>query len=132
MVTPYLTQHSPPAFVAALPPMEQISNDDGSGGYQKPCPAAAFLTSALNAPGCAMATRVTGSMVIRRIRSVDRVMPPSTAVEPPDRLEPAPRGTTGTLCFVAHRMTACTSSVEFTRTTASGVPASGSRAQSCR
>ena len=64
----------------------------------EPCAAAAFLTSALKAPGCATATRVTGSIVIARIRSSESVMPPSTAVEPPDRPEPAPRGTTGTRC----------------------------------
>ena len=28
-MTPYFTQHRPPALVAALPPMEQISKDDG-------------------------------------------------------------------------------------------------------
>ena len=28
MVTPYFTQHRPPALVATLPPMEQISNDE--------------------------------------------------------------------------------------------------------
>ena len=49
-MTPYLTQHSPPALVAMLPPIEQISYDEGSGGYQRPCSAAAALTSALNAP----------------------------------------------------------------------------------
>src|SRR5262245_12279165 len=31
-VTPYFTQHSPPAFVAMLPPIVDISHDDGSGG----------------------------------------------------------------------------------------------------
>ena len=50
MVTPYFTQHSPPALVAMLPPIEQISNDEGSGGYPSPCSAAAAFTSALNAP----------------------------------------------------------------------------------
>ncbi len=59
-------------------------------------------------------------------------MPPSTAVAPPDSPEPAPRGTTGTECAVAQRITAATSSVLRARTTASGVPAWGSRAQSCR
>ena len=48
MVTPYFTQHRPPALVAALPPIEHISNDDGSGGYQSPCSAAAFFTSTLS------------------------------------------------------------------------------------
>ena len=31
-VTPYFTQHSPPALVAMLPPTVDISHDDGSGG----------------------------------------------------------------------------------------------------
>jgi hypothetical protein len=44
-----------------LPPMLQISNDDGSGGYHSPCSATAALTSALSSPGCATAVRVTGS-----------------------------------------------------------------------
>ena len=51
MVTPYLTQHSPPALVAMLPPMLQISNEEGSGGYHRSCWATAFFTSALNSPG---------------------------------------------------------------------------------
>src|SRR6202000_2388783 len=34
VVTPYFTQHRPPALVAILPLMLQISYDDGSGGYQ--------------------------------------------------------------------------------------------------
>ena len=38
-------------------------------------------------------------------------MPPSTAVEPPDSPDPAPRGTTGTRCRLAQRSTACTSAV---------------------
>ena len=48
--------------------------------------------------------------------------PPSTAVDPPDSPEPAPRGTTGTRCALAQRSTACTSSVQVARTTASGTP----------
>lgn len=31
-VTPYLTQHRPPAFVATLPPIELDAADAGSGG----------------------------------------------------------------------------------------------------
>ena len=99
MVTPYLTQHRPPALVAMLPPMLQISYDDGSGGYHSPCSATAFLTSALNSPGCTTAVRVTGSTVISRIRSVDSTMPLSNAVAPPDNPLPVPRGTTGTRCW---------------------------------
>ena len=96
MVTPYFTQHSPPALVAVLPPIEQISNDDGSGGYHSPCSAAAFFTSTLSRPGSVTATRDTGSIVIARIFSNESTIPPSTAVAPPDSPDPAPRGTTGT------------------------------------
>ena len=92
MVTPYFTQHSPPALVAALPPIEHISNDDGSGGYHSPCSAAAFFTSTLSSPGWVIATREMGSMRMSRIFSSESTTPPSTAVEPPDSPEPAPRG----------------------------------------
>ena len=132
MVTPYFTQHSPPALVAMLPPMLQISNDDGSGGYHSSCSAAAFFTSALNSPGWHTAVRVTGSTVMSRIFSVDSTMPSSTAVAPPDSPLPAPRGTTGTRWALAQRMTVCTCSVVSGRTTASGLPAAGSSARSCR
>ena len=132
MVTPYFTQHSPPALVAMLPPMLQISNDDGSGGYHSPCSATAFLTSALSSPGCTTAVRVTGSTVMSRIFSVVNTMPPSSAVAPPDNPVPMPRGTTAIWWAVAQRSTACTSSVQRGRTTASGVPAFGSNARSCR
>ena len=132
MVTPYFTQHSPPALVAMLPPMLQISNDDGSGGYHRPCSAAAFFTSALNSPGWQTAVRVTGSTVMSRIFSVDSTIPSSSAVAPPDRPLPAPRVTTGTRLAVAQRSTVCTSSVRRGRTTASGLPADGSNARSWR
>ena len=92
-MTPYFTQHRPPALVATLPPIEQISNDDGSGGYHRPCSAAARLTSALNAPGSATATCVAASISTARIRSRLITRQPSTAVEPPERPLPAPRGT---------------------------------------
>lgn len=112
--------------------MEQISKDDGSGGYQSPCSAAAFLTSAFIKPGCVTATRATGSIVICRIRSVLTTMQPSTALDPPERPEPAPLGTTGTRLAVAHRITVWMSSVHVARTTAAGWPAVGSAAQSWR
>ena len=131
-MTPYFTQHKPPALVAMLPPMLQISNDDGSGGYHMPCSATAFFTSALSRPGCATAVRVTGSTAMSRIFSVLSTMPPSSAVAPPDSPVPMPRGTTAIRCAVAHLSTVCTSSVRRGRTTASGVPAFGSTARSCR
>ncbi len=59
-------------------------------------------------------------------------MPPSTALDPPDSPLPAPRGTTGTPWAAAQRTVACTSAASRARTTAIGVPAAGSRAQSKR
>ena len=118
--------------MATLPPIEQISKEDGSGGYHSPAAAAAAFTSALNRPGCTTAVRVTGSMVISRIRSVHSTMPSLRAVLPPDRLVPAPRVVTGIRWAVAQRNADCTCSVDSARTTASGTPASGSKARSMR
>ncbi len=132
MVTPYFTQHRPPALVATLPPIEQISYDDGSGGYQSPCSAAARFTSMLSAPGSTTATRVAASISTACIRSRLTTRQPSTAEEPPDRPLPAPRGTTGTRCSAAQRTAACTSAALVARTTASGLPAETSRDQSQR
>ena len=95
MVTPYFTQQSPPALVATLPPIEQISYDDGSGGYHSPCSAAAVFTAALSAPGSTTATWQSVSISTAFIRSRLSTMPPSTALEPPLSPLPAPRGTTG-------------------------------------
>ena len=131
-MTPYFTQHSPPALVATLPPIEQISKDEGSGGYQSPCSPAARFTSALKAPGCAIATWQAGSISTVFIRSRLRTRQPSTAVEPPDSPLPAPRGTTLTPCSAAHRTAVCTCSALSARTTAAGVPADWSRDQSKR
>ena len=122
MVTPYFTQHSPPALVARFPPIEQISKLDGSGGYQSPCSRAAAFTSALSRPGCTTATIACGSTSMARIRSVESVMAPSIADDPPDRPVPAPRGTTGMPWAWAMRSVACTSPVLVARTSASGVP----------
>jgi hypothetical protein len=115
-----------------LPPMLQISNDDGSGGYHSPYSATVFFTSALSSPGWATAVRVTGSTVMSRIFSVLSTMPPFSAVAPPDSPVPMPRGTTAILCLVAQRITVCTSSVRRGLTTASAVPALGSNARSWR
>lgn len=67
-----------------------------------------------------------------RIFCVDNTIPLASAVAPPDNPVPAPRGTTGTRWAVAQRSTAWTSSVQRARTTASGVPADGSKARSWR
>ena len=109
--------------MARFPPIEQISNDDGSGGYQSPCSRAAALTSALSRPGCTTATMAAASIVMARIRSVDSVMAPSIADAPPDRPVPAPRGTTGIPWALATRSVAWTSAVLVARTSASGIPA---------
>ena len=118
--------------MARFPPIEQISNDDGSGGYQSPCSRAAAFTSALSRPGCTTATIACGSTVMARIRSVDSVMAPSIADDPPDSPVPAPRGTTGIEWALATRSAACTSAVLVARTSASGTPGRTVVARSCR
>src|SRR3712207_104178 len=114
------------------PPIEQISYDEGSGGYHSPCSAAARFTSALSAPGSTTATRAAVSISTDRIRSRLTTRQPSTAVELPDRPLPAPRGTTGTRCSAAQRTATCTSLAVAARTTARGRPAETSRDQSQR
>src|SRR3954454_483618 len=130
--TPYFTQHRPPALVATFPPIEQISNDDGSGGYPSPSWAAAALTSLLKAPGSTTATWHPVSISMSVIRSRLSTSPPSTALAPPDRPLPAPRGTTGTPCAVPQRRAVCTGAASSAGTTAIGVPADGSCDQSWR
>ena len=49
-----------------LPPIEQISNELGSGGYQRPSASAARLTSTLRAPGSTTATRLAVSISTAR------------------------------------------------------------------
>src|ERR1700751_948164 len=60
-----------------------------------------------------------------RIFSVDSTIPLSSAVAPPDRPLPAPRGTTGTRLDVAQRSTVWTCSVLRGRTTATGFAGRG-------
>src|SRR5690606_38517033 len=87
------------------PPLPQR----GSGGYHRPSAAAAALTSALYRPGWTTAVRVARSIRMVRIFSVDSVIAPSTAVDPPDRLVPAPRVMIGTR-FTAHHFTVSSTS----------------------
>lgn len=97
VVTPYLTQHIPPALVATLPPMVDDSHEPGSGGYQSPCSATAAVSAALTTPGCTTAIRLTGS--ISRMASIAVVLSttaPSTAFAAPASPVRAPCGTTGT------------------------------------
>src|SRR5690349_20830245 len=110
--------------------MVECSNEEGSGGYQRPCWAAARFTSTFRQPGSATAIFATGSTTRVRILSRESTTPPATAVAPPDRPEPAPRGTTATPLVVAHRRVCWTCPVLAALTTASGQPAPGSRAAS--
>src|SRR5690606_2127023 len=101
--------------------MEQISYDEGSGGYHSPAAAAARFTSMLRAPGSTRAVRVATSISIPVIRSNEMVSAPSTADDPPESPLPAPRGTTGVLVAVAHLIAATTCSVERALRTAHGI-----------
>ena len=122
-MTPYFTQHSPPAFVATLPPIVDHGALAGSGGYQRPRSAQAARRSSLTTPGWTTARRSTGLIsVIAVICSVDRTTHPSTALAPPDRPVPAPRVTSGAPCARQARTTAWTSVVLCGRTSATGAP----------
>jgi hypothetical protein len=118
-----LTQHSPPAFVATLPPIVDQGALAGSGGYQSPSFAAAARRSSLTTPGWTTARRSAGSISrISRIRSVESTTHPSTAFAPPESPVPAPRGTTGMPCRAQAATTAATSAVDSGRATASAPP----------
>ncbi len=73
-----------------------------------------------------------GSISSERMASVDTTMQPSTAVDPPDRPVPNPRGTTGTRRRDATRSTAWTSAVWRARTRATGSPGTTDMARSAR
>src|SRR3546814_8882425 len=92
--------------------MEQISYDDGSGGYHRPSARAAALTSTFRAPGWTTATIASASMRTSPIRSVDSVMQPSTAADPPESPVQAPRVTTPPPTPLATRRVAATSAVD--------------------
>ena len=116
-----------------LPPIEQISYELGSGGYQRPSAAAARLTSTLRAPGSTTATRLArvdldGAHPLGRQHdaAVDGGAPRRTG---PSRRRAARRGCRARL---AQRSVACTCSALSARTAASGVPAVASWVQSKR
>src|SRR5689334_11226827 len=95
-VTPYLTQHTPPAFVATLPPSVDHGELAGSGGYHNPCSATAARRSSLTTPGWTTANRSNGLISrISDIASKESTTQPSMAFAPPDSPVPAPRATTG-------------------------------------
>jgi hypothetical protein len=84
-------------LVATLPPIVDHGALAGSGGYHMPFSAAAARNTSFTTPGWTTASRSPTSIsMIRRIRSVDSTIPPSTAFAPPERPVPAPRVTTGT------------------------------------
>ena len=98
-MTPYFTQHRPPALVAALPPIEHISNEDGIRRVPQSLGRRGLLHLDVERTGLGHGHPAGGvDASISRIRSRHSTMPPSTAVEPPDSPQPAPRGTTGTSC----------------------------------
>src|SRR6056297_2866566 len=98
-VTPYFTQHRPPALVLTFPPIEQKSFDAGSGAYQRPCPATCSRSSVLKIPGCVSTYPFPSSTnSTSHIFSTQTIKEPSIAFDPPDSPDPAPRGTTGTRC----------------------------------
>ena len=95
-MTPYLRQHSPPAFVATLPPIVDQGALAGSGGYHRPCSATAALRSLFTTPGWTTQVRLSRSMSsTRSILDRSSTTQPSVALAPPDSPVPAPRGTTG-------------------------------------
>gem|GEM_PF-6409826 len=103
--------------------MVEMPADEGSGAYISPCSRAARSRSAVMTPASATAISSSGdSSRIRVIRASDSTTQPSTAVAPPARPVPAPRGTTGTRCALAQRRVATTSSTDSARTTPRGIP----------
>ena len=106
---------------------------DGSGPCMRPCSAAARSRSAVTTPASTTATRSNGwSSRIPRMRVVSTTRQPATADAPPDRLVPAPRGTTGTPCREAHAKATDTSWVQPATNAASGSPPATARVWSWR
>ncbi len=122
-VTPYFTHRRPPALVAMLPPIVEISKLDGSGAYIRPTSAAARSRSAVTTPASTTAIWSSAeSSRIRVIRVKETMSEPSVATAPPESPLPDPRGTTGMACRWAKRRAAETSCTLSASTTPSGVP----------
>ena len=122
-MTPYFTQHTPPALVATLPPMVDHGALAGSGGYHSPFSAQASRKVWLTTPGCTTASCSCGLISTRAsIASNDTMTHPSVALAPPDNPVPAPRATSGTPASMQKRTSDCTSPAERARTTASDRP----------
>ncbi len=120
-VTPYFAHSRPPAFVAMLPPIDEIARLAGSGANQRPRGASASLRSPFSTPGSTTASSsASETSRMRFIRETSSTIAPGLAMAPPARPVPAPRGTTGVPVAWAMRITACTSSTDAACTTASG------------
>src|SRR5664279_1137492 len=104
----------------------------GSGGYHSPYVATCCRRSSLMTPASTTAYRsATLTSVIFVIFSSDSTMQPVVALAPPERPEPAPRGTTETWKARAVRTVATTSSRQVANTTAAGCPYGAHSASSC-
>ena len=95
-VTPYFAHSSPPAFVAMLPPIDEIARLAGSGANQSPRAASRSLRSPLSTPGSTTASSSASEISrMRFMRERSSTIAPGLAIAPPARPVPAPRGTTG-------------------------------------
>ena len=120
-VTPYFAHSSPPAFVAMLPPIDEIARLAGSGANQSPRGASRSLRSPLSTPGSTTASSSASEISrMRFMRERSSTIAPGLAIAPPARPVPAPRGTTGVPVAWARRMTTCTCSTDVACTTAIG------------
>ena len=120
-VTPYFAHRRPPAFVAMLPPIDEIARLAGSGANQRPSGASRSLRSPLSTPGSTTASSSASEISrMRFMRERSRTIAPGLAIAPPASPVPAPRGTTGVPVAWAMRMTACTWSTDVACTTAIG------------
>src|SRR4029077_12674342 len=100
-----------PELQAMLPPIDDIWELAGSGGYMRPCRAASSWIRPVIAPAPAMAQTLPVSISMPLMRSSDRTMPPPSGTEPPTRLDPPPRATTGMPCRLQTCITPETSAV---------------------
>ena len=131
LVTPYFTQHIPPALVATFPPIVEIATEPGSGGYDRLNSAKCFFRSRLITPGSTVT--VPSSVFTSRIRFILATlnrMHPSSALIPPESPVRAPEGMMGIACLAANRTVARTSSTHVARTNASAFPTGENSARS--
>ena len=120
-VVPYLIAFIPPALVATLPPMQELSELLGSPGYKYPFSVANFCTSMVRTPGSTInVILVSSNSTNRVIRSVDKTIPPPKATAAQAYPVPAPLGMIGISRRFASLTISATCSVVSGNTTASG------------